>query len=63
MLKRFVLFLVLSVFFSSLANAQSVKLTSNQISKILTGNTDTDFVTISIIEITVMPSVIYVIYL
>ena len=39
MLKRFVLFLVLSVFVSSLANAQSVKLTSNQISKILTGNT------------------------
>ena len=39
MLKRFVLFLVLSVFVSSLANAQSVKLTSIQISKILTGNT------------------------
>ena len=39
MLKRFGSFLVLSVFVSSLANAQSVKLTSNQISEILTGNT------------------------
>ena len=39
MLIRKVLFLTLLLFGSSLANAQSVKLTSVQISEILNGNT------------------------
>ena len=39
MLIRKVLFLALVLFASSLANAQSVKLTSVQISEILNGNT------------------------